>query len=429
MDSEVTLMKMLLALICLFSLSLAQGESFERFDKRFKVIRNSEGKITHIRAKGILTGFHFMPYIKGLKSDLISMKNDLISKSQKVNHLGELESDVYVEDVLNMIQADSYSNVMIKGSSPVSPRKKAKQRRKYLRKAFLNLPTADINGAFGELKTKGFLKKVGDALKKFYLQRDVRIISAPYYKTFFYEQRVTNTVAAELLKFARKRLGSIPVLNIAIFIIDDLMAKIEEQREISQNIFLYYIVNYEDKLKFSKAETNMIVSSVYESRIPVTGYQTSKFAKNNWEDFGWSSYDKAPRIAADRMRLTTNMFESSSKVDFTFYEVMKKGKRVIINASMKNHMFSSSPAESFYYDKPMRIRTLRTLVRIGQMALGFVPKVPSFIKSAVNSFSNSWYKEQAKFEAFLFAHFEAKDDKEMMKLIGNQINNPFYVFL
>ena len=114
-------------------------------------------------------------------------------------------------------------------------------------------------------------------------------------------------------------------------------------------------------------------------------------------------------------------------MNFAFGEFSVEGNRKIYNLLANQHMFSNKPALAYDYSNPTKVKRERALLNLAQVALGFIPGIPGFIKSAANSFIDSMHKEQRLLEGALVAHFELTGNGVMVNEVYRQNINPYLV--
>ena len=85
------------------------------------------------------------------------------------------------------------------------------------------------------------------------------------------------------------------------------------------------------------------------------------------------------------------------------------------------------PAALAKRQRMLKVKRERALLNLAQVALGFIPGIPSFIKSAANTFIDSMHKEQRLLEGALVAHFELAGNAPMVNEVYRQNINPYLV--
>ncbi len=424
-------MKILIAL-CLFTLSSFAGP-LDKFHQRFEIIKDDAGKLQYIKAKGITSSFNINLYLKNFVEDLHALSKEIYPEG--VNSISEAESEEKIDSILNEIGLKSNKYGPYKSSYGFidadridhNPFKKDLEKiRKSLKDSFKGLKVVSVKDAVSRLDREGVIENFIEKINEFYQNLDLSVISQPNKPKFFYNKKIANLVFKQAMQFAQKKLKDIPYLDLAAFIFRETEKRIIEQRIISQNIFLYYVSNYEKEIGLSAEEVDKVVSSIYESRIAVNGWLESQKAKTMWRDYGWSKFDTTLRTAKSKYRNYKRANSELEHVDYIFYNgFTAKGAKVIYNFSVNEHQYSQKPSIAFYYDYPARVRSIRTAVKLGQFALGFVPKLPGFIKSQVHNFANSYYVNQSLSDAYLYAFFEAGEFEAEKSKIKDQISNPY----
>ncbi len=421
-------MKFIYSLLLTFSLTVLSGP-VDKFFERFELVKDEQGKLMHIKARGVVSQFNLNKYFLNLKEDLEALSKDLFP--QGGNSLSDTEAERKIDSLLEEIGLVEDTSAFAPNHDPFAGLFKKRDRRnirKSLKRSFQGLKTLSLKDAIDKLDKKGIIENFIKKLNGFYENLDLSIVAQPNKPKFYYKKKIANEVFRQAMRFAKRKMNSVPYLDLASFIFTEAEKKIIEQRVISQNILLYYLSNFESELGLTADEVNRVVSSIYESRIAVNGWLESRSAVKTWSDFGWNKFDTILRSAQGKHRSLKKTMKDLSHLDYIFYNGFNaKGQRVIYNFSVNEHMYTSRPAVSFYYDKPRKVRNIRTMIKMGQMALGFVPKIPAFIKSQVHSFASSYYVQQSLNDAFLYAYFESREDSEEKKQIKEQISNPYIV--
>ncbi len=415
---------MKLIFFLLLSINLVGHASpIEKFNKRFVMVKNDAGQLQYIKARGVTNSFNLNLYIQNLKEEIISLRDDLFatpvgmtnSKNAKFmidQRINSFLDEVEIQDEYTFGATKSYEESV--------------KRRSTLQKALKNLIKVNLKKAFAELDKKEIISNFIKEMKNYYQFLDVSVVAQPNRNQFYYKKKIANKVFKTAINFAKKKLNNIPYIDLATFIFFEAEKRVIEQRIISQNILLYYLSNHESELGLSAIEVDNVVSSIYESRIGFDGYMESKKAQKTWGDYGWKIFDSMARGAKAKAKKFEQLSNDFSNLDFIFYNgYTQKEEKVIYNLAVNAHQFSAKPSIAFYYDKPNKVRSLRAMVKLGQIGLGFLPRVPSVIKRQIHNFANSWHVKQGLSDAFLYAYFEAADDKDEKKAIKAQISNPY----
>ncbi len=394
--------------------AFAQDISTAGFTKRFTLVKNAEGKVTAIKVKNAVKRFTIMPFIEQIKSDLIGEQQAFLSKS-------DFEKEAEIDDLLIEMGYNPYSLVDEQGIE------EARQ----IKESLLNIKNIDINAAFGEVNAKDFWKEFESKLNEAFLFVDPTVMANLEDSRFFYKKAVTHKVVVWALEQAKKKFSNVPVLNIASFVIVRVHEMMMEQRHFHHNMLLHYFENVkETELGMTKEEVDRAVSSIYEYRISPIDILSSNRAANDWLNFGFNNFYQVVRqgnseVTSWTSPLSTMSFQNVKKLDFAFAEVTHEGVRKIYHLHHKGHMFSSKPSLAFDYSKPKKVKQMRSLLNLGQVALGFV-KLPDWLKSNVVKFAQSFYVQQVRMEGALTAYFESTGNTQMVKSVYAQRAN-FYI--
>jgi tRNA splicing endonuclease len=383
--------------------------TMDGFNKRFKIVKNDQGEVTAVRMK-FLSNFSLKPYLVQIKNDL---KEEIARMQSKGKSVTDAELDALVDE-------------LIAGSDKSD---EARENAYVVRDSLINLPNIDVDNSFKEVMKHDVLKRFEFDLRDALKMLDLRIVADPTDARYFYRKTVTYEVVSRALKFAKKRLGSVPVLNLATFIIVKVHDLVVEQRQFHQNMLLHYLEKFESKLGMSASDVNKVFSSIYESRIGVTGYLESNRAAASWDKYGIDKFFASVRAGNNKIRQATQYgtMSRSDKLNFSFIDATVDGKKVILNLVNNQHMFSGNMGIAYHYEQPNRVKRFISLLNLGQVGLGFLP-IPGWIKSAAESFAESFYIKQKTAEGALVGHFESTGNSEMMDAIVRQNINPYLVF-
>ncbi len=383
--------------------------SMDGFNKRFKIVKNQAGEVTSVKMK-FVSKFSLKPYLVHIKNDLKEEIDRMRSQNKSAT---EAEVNEFIDELLassNKSQEDVENAAVVRNS-------------------LLNLPKIDVEKSFSEVAKHDVLKKFEFDLKDALKMLDLSIVAEPTDARFFYRKTVTYEVVTRALNFAKKRFDSIPVLNLASFIIVKVHDLVIEQRQFHQNMLLHYLQNFETKLGMSESDVNRVFSSIYESRIGVTGYGESNTAARTWEKYGLNKFYAVVRAGNNKVRQANRLGTMSmgARANFAFVEAVEDGQRVIKNLVNGHNMLSGKMATAYYYEKPNKVKRFRSLLNLGQVGLGFLP-IPGWIKSAVEGFVESYYVDQKITEGALVGYFESAGNKKMSKAIKRQNINPYLIF-
>lgn len=411
---------LLLALLISTSTVFAQDLALSGFNSRFSLVKDDSGKVIAIRLKKAMATFTLKPFIDQLKSDLSREQLSFVS-------LGEAQKEEQADELLHHL---GYSPVAIDSLF-------GEQEAQAVKDSLMNIKVADIDNAFMEINAKGeFWKEFERKLKEAFLFIDPTVLANLNDSRFFYKRAVTYEVIRWALEQAKKHFGSVPVLNIASFIIVRVHDMMLEQRHFHHNMLLHYFeVIPETKLGMTKEEVDRTVSSIYEYRIEVSNLMESNRAANSWINFGMDNFYRQVRAGNSRVKAwqigwTFNEFTNVRKLNFAFAQVHEKikGKDVerIYHLHHNAHQFSRKPALAYDLSNPKLVKRNRAILNLAGVALGFIPKIPDQLKSAVDNFIKSFYVQQVRTEGALVGHFETQGNVDMVKSIYAQRAN-FYI--
>lgn len=395
--------------ILVFSISaIAEVQSLEGYQKRFVLKRDDNGVLTAVKMK-FTSKFSLRPYLQQIKNDLKAE----IDRMRSAN-----KSDVEAE-------IDALVDQLIESSDKSQ---EAQENAQIVKDSLLNLPNIDVDRSFAEIKKHEVLKKFEFDLKKALKMLDLSIIADPTDARYFYRKNVTYEVVKRAINFAKKKFSNIPVLNLVSFVIIKTHELVLEQRTFHQNMLLHYLENVPEKdLGLSKEEADHVFSSIYESRIPVTGYGESNRAAQTWSKYGLNKFFAIVRTGNNKIRRSNSTMSMADKVNYGFVKGLNdKGEKVIFNLVNNKHMFSGKMAVAYNFDRPNQVKRMRSLLNLGQVGLGFLP-IPGWIKSMANQFVDSFYVQQKLTEGALVGFFESDNQSDMYKTILKQNINPYLV--
>lgn len=398
--------------IILSATAMADDLALQGFNERFQLERNEENKVTAIKLKKAVTTFTIKPFIEQIKSDLSKEQESFnsLTTSEKEAEIDALMSDLGIDP-------DEKSNT---------------QEARKVKETLLNLPNINIEEAFAELnRHQEFWKEFQTKLQEAFLFIDPTVLANLEDSRFFYKRNVTYKVVTWALDQAKKRFSTIPVLNIATFVIVRVHDMMLEQRHFHHNMLLHYFETIpESKLGMTKEEVDRAVSSIYEYRIDAANIFESNRAARDWLNYGMNNFYMNVRTGNARMRdwsspFSTLNFQDIKKLNFAFASVTHEGARKVYHLHNNAHLFSSKPALAYDYSSPNRVKRNRALLNIAGVALGFV-QMPTWLKSNVESFIRSFYVNQVRMEGALIGYFESTGDVKMANKIWSQRAN-FYI--
>jgi hypothetical protein len=402
-----------LALGLFFSFTVtAQDVQLKGFNDRFILVKDSQNKVTAIKLKKVVSQFTIRPFIEQVKRDILEEQKTFTSLTYSSK-----------EDEINSLISDLGINPYQKGELPQEIQK--------LKEALLHIPHINVEQVFNGLAANSFWNEFQQKLQEAFLFIDPTILANLEDPRFFYKKNVTYKVVEWGMREAQKRFSSVPVLNIAMFVIVRVHDMMLEQRHFHHNMLLHYFENIpETKLGMTKEEVDRAVSSIYEYRIDVTGILESNRAAADWINFGINQFYMGVRSGNARISelkgpLSDMRFENIKKLNFGFIQVTQEGVSKIYHLQNMEHQFSQSPALAFDFSEPKKVKRNRALLNLGGVAIGFI-QMPGWLKSNIEKFIKSCYVNQVRTEGALIGHFESTGNNKMINEIYDQRAN-FYI--
>ncbi|MBT3234528.1 MAG: hypothetical protein HN353_01105 [Bdellovibrionales bacterium] len=389
--------------LLLLLISFQSFAAIDSFEQSFRVLREN-GKLVAIRDRSIVSKFSIMPLLNMIKGHLF--KEQFLMKSKSDYRL-EVE-ELFLEDMAN------------KGVLGASDRVQD------IIDSLAELEDLDIEAIFSAPSFKTLMTKVESRLSQAMINFDPNILANVQNPKFFYRRTVAYQITIWGINFIRKRLSSIPALNTASFVITEVERMLREKRVFRQNMLLHYLENYPaGDLGMTNKEVDLVLSSIYESRIAWFNFFESNAARANWNNYGVNRFFQGVRAANTTMRNSRdNYVETGKRINYAFMEATGDNGGMIINLFNTSNMFNSTPAVAYYYDRPGKVKRQRVLLQLAGLGLSFVP-IPNFFKGGIESYFTSFYQEQQLTEGALFAHFKIAGNQEMGSAVASQHLNPF----
>lgn len=385
----------------------ASAQDSAGFRKRFQLVKNSEGKVIAIRLK-TFSSFSLRPFVDQVKNDLIAEQRRWSSKNAQ-----EMEAQIDAE-------------LMSMGLNPYA--KEGEENAVAIKDSLMNVPNIPVEASFAEIQRSGLMAEFEAKLQEALIQFDLSAVAHLEDSRFFYRRAVTHAVVSWALEQAKKRFASVPMLNLASFVIVKVHDLLLEQKTFHHNMMLHYFQTMPDgALGMTKEEVDRAVSSIYEYRIQAASYNESNRAARDWGRYGWNIFYVQLRQGNTRQRglESAGTLREVNRLNFAFVEYNDGESQKIFHLLMNEHMFSGKPALAFDAAKPEKVKRQRALLNLAQVGLGFLPVVPGWIKSMVETFINSMTVDQGRLEGALVPVFEAQGRTDMVEAIYKQNINPY----
>lgn len=378
----------------LSSHSPSTTRDLNEFYEMYQIIKNDEGKVSSVRLKKFRAKFSVKAYLNDILSDLRAEQNHLINKNNKPLHEN-------IEETLNTYFPLSEDKIMSDEEDEL---------RDQMREGLESIAQINIDELQSRLSVQEFWsefeKKVNDGLRAI----DIRTLAAPQAPKFFWTKKVITEAIEWGLKGAQRLFPHSNLINIATFIVMRSHDFITTQRIKAQYRLLYYFERLNaQQLNISQEDYNQILSSVYEYRIPVTNLNESRRAAQVWNSYGMNNFlstiRNSERRASDIAQSTRNLTNLEERLSYAFakYKVVKNDETSfrIYHLQVASHTFTKKPALAFDSARPKFVKRKRGLIRVLQIGVGLIPRVPNWIKAPVRRFLDSMYREQSLVEAAL----------------------------
>ncbi len=395
--------------ISIFTLSLSQAwamddgqtePNLDAFKKRFIFVRK-DGVLVQVRdnllANSPLRLRPLLNYLKAqIRGEQTSMLLSLESYDKSIHHL-------FVDPVSQL------------NATP-----------DYLMESLNQLQKIDVEYVFNHPEFLKVVAKLEDKINAEMAKLGLVTLAQTQDSKYFYTRNVSYMIVKSILEFAAQRLGEIPVLNTAVYVIKEAERLFRERRTFHQNMLMHYLEKFSlEELQLTKEERQLIWSSIYESRISWMAFWESDAAVSNWQGFGATRFSQNMSLATQRFTQNRRNYDSvGPRTNYAFQEATIKGQPVILNLFDTKNMFSSKESIAHYFDAPAKVKRQRQVLQLGQLGLSFI-SMPQFIKDLANSYMKSHYEAQRLTEGSLVAYFESINDSVMSKHMVKQNVNPF----
>lgn len=383
-------MKLVLILfIAIASFSAFSAGNLESYKKRFRVIRDEEGRALRIIDRSLHTRLSFTKFSQTYHGWFISEESNLLAGSQFLNIEAEIESRELSRQltlILDQVKKYKLENI-IAGNS------------------FKRVNTF-LKGEFKKVSTVGF-----------------RTVSNLENTTFFFQNKHYKKISLSAKKEAQKFFPKEHDEKVVQFLIERYIGFLKDSRTYHQSILLHYLTNYSSsELGLSKQEIGMAMSSILEGDIKIHNIFSRRRLKKNWETYG---QNKLKEIASESMKKVIkfrDIYEHTPYFANPYFArtKMKRGEEVWINPYFQNKALDNSPSLSFDYARPEYVYKKRRyfeLLIFSQVQSGGAGKIKKY-------FSDLKYRRQMLKEGMLYGFYESRGDDEMMKKLLKQSLNP-----
>lgn len=409
------------------------------FEKKFKVSRNAEGKITSVTYR-----------LGGKKFSADSILKSIIGEIKSINRQSKMEKSFQVSSGSGMslytttdtmtqheaqvaqVVAELYEDYEVQlarkeGAEYAHPERDA--RIDQLKLSMESVQNDNVVHEFERVEKSQQWKQFSSKLSSVLLRVRPEVLAVPHDQKFFFQRELITEIAKVILQQAAKHITSVPFLGLLGEIFTQMEQIIADQRMFNQNYLLYLLENFKsDNFSLTDSESAQIISSIYQSRLGLVELmQMKKMAEGDWTSYGWNNFYTQKRTANGILaKFEKSAYDSRStkRISSSFAIVMEKEKKKIVNLFDKAHMFSSKPSLAYDFEKPNKVMITRLLIKLGQMGLGFIP-MPGILKSFATSFAESSYRQQILTEGALSAYFTVEGHPALSTHFSRQTLNPF----
>ena len=403
-------MKNLILLACLFLGSVrVWAVDPSGFHRRFELVRR-DGKLIKVVDRSLNPKFRMIPYLRFVKGALLEEKRLMSEKSDYSTRILDLfADDLALEEGPKGVAEDWDGGRAILDS-------------------LYGLFELDVEEVFSNPRFRELMSRFEERMARIFERVDPRILAYTGKSDFFYKREMVRAAVSWGLALAESMFSHAPVLNTAVYILARAEELVRRSREFHQNIFLHYVEKVDSKgLGMTDGEVDLVLSSIYESRIPLTGIGELRKARKNWPEYGIRRFHAETRMANRVLIQHKHRYQDiGRRVNRPFQRVRFDGRDLIVNLYHRGSIFNSRPSVAFDLENPKRIARKRIVIQLAELGLSFIP-APSWGKRMVGSYLKSHYKSQRITEGALYGHFESMRDKAGTQAVKLQYWNPFDV--
>jgi len=244
--------------------------------------------------------------------------------------------------------------------------------------------------------------------------------------TFFYAATWRQNLFDWALDAVKTVGASNPVINAVTYIFQAAIDELVQRRTFYQNYTLHYLVTYSPAdLGLSDSDANLILSSLYESRIQFYDIVTSQKAQAGWATFGTGSLNQDSTNSAQRLADNAGNYQSiGNGYDFIFYPVTTNGDTWIINCRDPLTLGSDLPSIAYDSQNPTLVRNVRIAYQVFLLGLNIAP-ITGIVQAAVTWYIHTQFDPQIGSEGALMASFELAGNTAGVSTVVQQSVNPW----
>lgn len=380
---------LILATLLSFSFSAFAQDSLEGFKKRFRVIRDEEGRALRIIDRSLHTRFGFKSFSSTYNSWFIGERTGLLEGATFLSPDAEIESRTLSRELENILEEVRTFNLTALIASS----------------GFDKIDEFLI-GEFKKVSTVGF-----------------RTVSNLENTTFFYQDKHYRKIEEATKKQVKKFFPSERDEEVVGYLVQRYIGYLRDSRTYHQSILLHYLTAYPaGQLNLAEAEVGMAISSILEGEIKWHDIFSRRRLKKKWQTYGLNKLKEVTKESMDRVVEYRDLYAHTPYFANAYFAKtqMKTGEEVWINAFYQSKALDNSPTLSYDYSRPDFVYKKRRYFELLLFA-AIQGKGPNRIKKY---FTHLQYRRQMLKEGMLFGFYEAKGDEKMMRQLIRQSLNP-----
>lgn len=394
MESSEDPLRRLAFLLSLFlCFSLQAEESLDAYKKRFRIIRDEEGRALRIIDKSLHTRLSFTKFSQTYfnwfikESPILSMASEFVSPGAQSE---SVEINRQLNTILETVRKYQLG-ILIKSN------------------AFKKI-NLFLSSEFKKVSIVGF-----------------RTVSNLENTTFFYQDKHYRKIEGGTLKEVSKYFPSIKDEKVVGYLVERYIGFLRDARSYHQSMLLHYLINFKAKdLGISDGEVAMAISSILEGDIKKHNILSRRRLKKNWETFG---KNKLREIREESLKTVINFSDQYGHTPYfanPYFArtTLKRGEEVWINPYYQNKALDNSPSLSFDFSRPNFVykqRRYYELLLFAEVQADKDSKIKKY-------FTHLKFRRQMLKEGMLAGFYESKGDTAMMNKILRQSLNPLELF-
>lgn len=385
---EVFLKKMVFILSLLISFHTLAAESLVAYEKRFRIIRDEEGRALRVIDRSLHTRLSFINFSQTYFDWFIKESPEL-SMASMFSSTGAESESIEINRQLNLIlkKVRKYKlGILIESS------------------AFKKI-SLFLNSEFKKVSTVGF-----------------RTVSNLENTTFFYQnkhyRRIEGATKKEVSKFFPRILDEMVVG----YLVERYIGFLRDSRTYHQSILLHYLTNFKAvDLGMTDLEVGRAISSILEADIKLHNFISRRRLKRNWDTYGKNKLREIGSQSLNTVLRFNDQYQHSPFFANPYFArtKMKRGEEVWINPYYQNKALDNTPSLSFDFSRPNFVYKKRRYYELILFA-----EIQSDSSKLRKYFTHLKFRRQMLKEGLLYGFYESKGDTAMMNKIIKQSLNP-----